>query len=190
MSVGLHGRKALEKEAVIDTTVQEKNITFPTDTKLRVKIIGSCRKIARKEGLVLRRSFTRELPGLLRTVRFSGGKNKPARKTAQKRIKTTAGILTRELWRKLRPAQLARHRETLESGTSRATLLMETHSMNCFSRSRPVHRPNLKRPFVTAAFEAARKSWGQRSRFHARHAPGPVSMKNAKPEKTLAAAAP
>jgi len=32
MSIALHGRKALEKEVVIDTTVQEKNITYPTDT--------------------------------------------------------------------------------------------------------------------------------------------------------------
>jgi IS5 family transposase len=29
-SVALHGKKALEREVVIDTTVQEKNITFPT----------------------------------------------------------------------------------------------------------------------------------------------------------------
>jgi IS5 family transposase len=33
-SVALHGKKALEKDVVIDTTVQEKNITFPTDTRL------------------------------------------------------------------------------------------------------------------------------------------------------------
>jgi len=41
-SVALHGEKAMEKEVVIDTTVQEKNITFPTDTKLRVKVVGRC----------------------------------------------------------------------------------------------------------------------------------------------------
>ena len=36
-SVLLYGGQALEREVVIDTTAQEKNITFPTDTKLRVK---------------------------------------------------------------------------------------------------------------------------------------------------------
>ena len=49
-SVILHGEEALEKEVVIDTTVQEKNITFPTDTKLRMKVMGRCWKLAAAEG--------------------------------------------------------------------------------------------------------------------------------------------
>jgi len=36
----LFERKEIEEKAVlVDTTVQEKNITFPTDTKLQKKII-------------------------------------------------------------------------------------------------------------------------------------------------------
>ena len=38
VSILLHGKKALDKEVLIDTTVQEKNITFPTDSKLHCKI--------------------------------------------------------------------------------------------------------------------------------------------------------
>ena len=34
MSVALHGKQALEDTVNIDTTVQEKNITYPTDAKL------------------------------------------------------------------------------------------------------------------------------------------------------------
>lgn len=45
ISVSLHGEAALEREVIVDTTVQEKNITFPTDTKLRVKVISRCWKI-------------------------------------------------------------------------------------------------------------------------------------------------
>jgi IS5 family transposase len=60
-SVALHGEKSLEREVVIDTTVQEKNITFPTDTKLRVKVMARCWKLAAQEGLHLRRSYRREL---------------------------------------------------------------------------------------------------------------------------------
>jgi IS5 family transposase len=38
-TVTLHGAASLEREVVVDTTVQEKNIvTFPTDTKFRVKV--------------------------------------------------------------------------------------------------------------------------------------------------------
>jgi len=38
-TIQLHGERAKEKEVVVDTTVQEKNITFPTDTKLAAKIV-------------------------------------------------------------------------------------------------------------------------------------------------------
>ena len=55
-SVTLHGEQALEWEVVIDTTVQEKNITFPTDTKLRLKVIERCWKLASEEKIALQRS--------------------------------------------------------------------------------------------------------------------------------------
>ena len=40
VSIKFHGKKAREKEVLVDTTVQEKNITFPTDTKLHKKNSG------------------------------------------------------------------------------------------------------------------------------------------------------
>ena len=87
---------------MVDTTVQEKNITFPTDTKLMCKIISKCRKIAKEEGIVLRRSFRRELPNLLKEIRFNKRlKDKKKVKKARKRIKTIAGVLIREIKRKL-----------------------------------------------------------------------------------------
>ena len=36
LSVELHGKAAEEKTVLVDTTVQEKNITYPTDTKLAI----------------------------------------------------------------------------------------------------------------------------------------------------------
>jgi len=42
VSVSIHGEEIEEKEACIDTTVQEKNITFPTDDKLHRKVIEKC----------------------------------------------------------------------------------------------------------------------------------------------------
>lgn len=106
VSVDLHRDDAKEREITVDTTVQEKNITFPTDVKLLTKIIKKCRNIAADEGLGLRRSFRRELPGLLRQ-RFK------SRKTI-KRIRTMAGVLIRELERKLPRDALARHAESLQ----------------------------------------------------------------------------
>jgi len=65
-SVTLHGDAAKEVEVTVDTTVQKKNITFPADVKLLTKVIKRCQASANAEGITLRRSFRRELPGLLR----------------------------------------------------------------------------------------------------------------------------
>ena len=53
----MHGVKAREKEVVVDTTVQEKNVTYPTDTKLAHKIIRRCWKLADRHGVRLRRRY-------------------------------------------------------------------------------------------------------------------------------------
>ncbi len=105
-SVDIHGADAKETEVLVDTTVQEKNITFPTDVKLLTKIIQKCRKIAEAEGIHLRRSFRRELPQLLR--------KRAKRRKEDKRIRTIAGVLIRELERKLPREALTRHQEKIE----------------------------------------------------------------------------
>jgi IS5 family transposase len=43
MSVALHGKQAQVATVLIDTTVQEKNIPYPTDAKLAIKIINRLR---------------------------------------------------------------------------------------------------------------------------------------------------
>ena len=50
LSVDLFHPEIKQEEVVVDTTVQEKNISFPTDTKLSSKVIDNCRGIwLRKE---------------------------------------------------------------------------------------------------------------------------------------------
>ena len=101
-SVLLHGKRALEREIVIDTTVQEKNIAFPTDNKLRLKVILRCWKLASKEGVLLRRSYRRELKKLSRIIRFSKyAKEKGKVTAAKRRLKTIANALLRDITRKL-----------------------------------------------------------------------------------------
>jgi IS5 family transposase len=86
----------------LDSTVQEKNITYPTDDKNYKKIIKKCWKIADEERIELRQSYTRTVKTLSFKQRFRKHKNgaKEARK-AGKRIKIIAGRLMRELGRKL-----------------------------------------------------------------------------------------
>ena len=46
VSIAIHGESIKEKACCIDTTVHEKNITFPTDDKLHRKVIERCWTIA------------------------------------------------------------------------------------------------------------------------------------------------
>ncbi len=91
----------------VDTTVQEKNITYPTDDKLYKKIIKKCWIIADKEAIDVRQSYTRVVKKLGYLQRFKGTRYgaKAARK-ANKKIKIIAGRLVRELARKLPLASL------------------------------------------------------------------------------------
>ena len=57
MSVNLHGDAKEEKQVIVDTTVQENNITYPTDAKLAIKIINHLHKIAKQEKIQLRRTL-------------------------------------------------------------------------------------------------------------------------------------
>lgn len=102
VSVMIHGDKALEKEVLFDTTVQEKNITFPTDSKLLAKLVAWCWKIAKEYEIKWRRSFKHEIKEVVRTINFCrGAKNAKKVGKARKRLKTIAGVLFRELKRKL-----------------------------------------------------------------------------------------
>ncbi len=103
LSVDLHEDKEVqEQEVVVDTTAQEKNITYPTDTKLHKKIVQHCVNIAKETGIQLRRSYKRTIPKLICAQR---GRNHPRghKKAikAAKKLKTIAGRLVREIGRKM-----------------------------------------------------------------------------------------
>jgi IS5 family transposase len=99
----------------VDTTVQEKNITYPTDDKLYKKIIKKCWKIADKESIDVRQSYTKTFKKLSNQQRFKSTRYgaKAARK-ANKKIKVIAGRLVRELARKLPLERLGVHLPSLK----------------------------------------------------------------------------
>jgi len=101
-SINLHGKAAKEKEVLIDSTVQEKNITYPTDLKLQRKIIEKCQKIAIKEGIELRQSYKFTLPKLIMDQKFkTHSKNRKKAKRSERKIKTIAGRILRDVMRKM-----------------------------------------------------------------------------------------
>jgi transposase, IS5 family len=101
-TVKLHGEKVKSKQLLSDTTVQENNITYPTDSKLAKKIIDKCNLIAEEESIKQRQTYKRVSKQLLRDSYNSQhpSRKKKARK-AIKRLKTIAGRQVRELERKL-----------------------------------------------------------------------------------------
>lgn len=88
--------------AFIDSTVQEKNVTYPTDSKLYRKIVGKVLKIVKDLNLPLRQSYRFVLKGIYRDQRFRNHpKNRKKALKADKRLRTIAGRLVRELKRNL-----------------------------------------------------------------------------------------
>lgn len=82
--------------------VQEKNVTFPTDAKLHKKIVWQGLSIVKTLGLPLRQSYTFVLKKIYRDQRFRNHpKNRGKALKADKRLRTIAGRLVRELRRNL-----------------------------------------------------------------------------------------
>jgi IS5 family transposase len=101
-SVSLHPKAKNEKEVQIDTTVQEKNISFPTDAKLAKKVIDNCTKIAQKAGVVQRQTYKRVAKQHLRDAYFGHHPKRKKKATmARKKLRTIGHRVVRELERKL-----------------------------------------------------------------------------------------
>ena len=89
-SIRVNGDDANDDNVNIDTTVQEKNITFPTDSKLHRKIIKRCKQIVEAEQLPARRTYTRTLKKLSVDRRFRNHPgNKAKARRADRKVKTS-----------------------------------------------------------------------------------------------------
>ncbi len=92
--------KHLEKVNV-DTTVQEKNITFPTDAKLYFKMLLLLTKMAKAENLHLRQSYVRlGKSALLMQSRYSHARQMKRAAKEVKKLKTYLGRVVRDIRRK------------------------------------------------------------------------------------------
>ncbi len=111
-SIQLFGKEAQEKEVLIDSTVQEKNITYPTDAKLHKRIIEKVNKIAKQEGITLRQTYTRTLKQLMIDQRFHNHpKRRKKARAALRKIKTIAGRQVRDIERQFTSSQQGKYKE-------------------------------------------------------------------------------
>lgn len=109
-TVSLHPEAKNEKEVQIDTTVMEKNITFPTDAKLAKKVIDNCTKIASLEGVNQRQTYKRVAKQHLRDAYFGHHpKRKKKAVAARKKLRTIGNRVIRELERKLPESVLKKY---------------------------------------------------------------------------------
>lgn len=89
--------------AFIDSTVQEKNITYPTDAKLHKKIVKKVLGIVKKPSLSLRQSYTFVFKDIYRDQCFRNHpKNRKKALKADRRLCTIAGRLVRERKRNIK----------------------------------------------------------------------------------------
>lgn len=139
-SIRVNGDDANDDHLSGDTTVQEKNITYPTDDKLYKKIINQCRSIADKENVELRQSYTRTVDKLkvVQRLRKNKGGDVKARR-ASKKIKTIAGRLVRELERKLPAQALLNHSSNLALFNK---VLSQTRGDS--NKTYSIHEPHVK----------------------------------------------
>ena len=91
---------AKSEKVNIDTTVQEKNITYPTDAKLRHKMIVRLADAAQDRSIKLRQSYRRLAKKALQNASRPNGKKKDVLKHA-KRLKTMLGRVKRDIERKV-----------------------------------------------------------------------------------------
>jgi IS5 family transposase len=85
----------------VDTTVQEKNITFPTDSKLLVKAIRKLGDAAKSRGIPLRQSYIRvSKRAALKASRYAHAKQYKRMRRQLRKLRTYAGRLIRDIRRK------------------------------------------------------------------------------------------
>jgi IS5 family transposase len=101
-TVQMSGKAAETSVVVVDTTAQEKAVTYPRDRKLYRRVAESVLALAAAEGIRLRRTYRRTIRRLARqmiTGNFPRGIARARR--AERRMRIIAGRLLRETKRKL-----------------------------------------------------------------------------------------
>lgn len=102
-------RRADLKRIIVDSTVQEKNVAYPTDSRLLEVARGKLVEAARAEHVVLRQSYARTGPRLARKAgRYAHAKQFKRMRRVLRKQRTLLGRLIRDIRRKATEAALDR----------------------------------------------------------------------------------
>jgi IS5 family transposase len=96
-----HVRKAELRQINVDTTVQEKNITHPTDSKLLYRAIIALGRAARQRGIRLRQSYVRVAKrAAVKAGRYAHAKQFKRMRRELRKLRTFLGRMLRDIGRK------------------------------------------------------------------------------------------
>ncbi len=89
------------ERVIVDTTVQEKNITYPTDSKLLYRAIQKLVGAARSRGIALRQSYLRVGKiAAIKVSRYAHARQYKRMRRSLRKLRTYAGRLIRDIRRK------------------------------------------------------------------------------------------
>jgi IS5 family transposase len=140
-------------QVIVDTTVQEKAITFPTDAKLMHRARARLVRLAKAKGIRLRQSYARV--GKIAPIqqqRYAHAKQFKRANKALRRIRTMLGCVIRDLTRKIRgnevlervfarPLALARRvRDQRRRERGRKIYALHAPEVECIGKGKP-HKP-------------------------------------------------
>lgn len=122
--------KDLQK-VIVDTTVMEKNISFPTDTKLLNRAREQLVKLAAQRGVKLRQTYTRIGKfSAMNAGKYAHAKQFKRMRKEVKKLKVYLGRVVRDIERQIVDSKELRERFSTLLGLSRRLLAQEKNSTN------------------------------------------------------------
>ncbi len=141
------------RQVIIDTTVQEKAIAFPTDARLMHRARERLVRLAEQNGVRLRQSYARVGKiALIRYQRYAHAKQFKRAKRMLKRVRTMLGCVIRDVTRKIkghpqregifaRPLSLARRvKDQRQRERGRKVYSLHAPEVECIGKGK-AHKP-------------------------------------------------
>jgi len=172
-SLRLHKDKIeKENELVIDTTVQEANVTYPTETKLREQVIKRLWRMGQKEGIKWERSYKFTVFGLSKRARSRSNRCAVDRRKSILKLRTVGRDLLRqyrseasieavsENWELLKTMDRILHQSFDEPAKTRVHSLHDP-DVRCIAKGK-AHKKYVSR---TEGTTQAKRPWGRKAGF-------------------------
>jgi len=170
-------------KVIVDTTVQEKAVAFPTDAKLMHRARERLVRLAKKHGLILRQSYARiGKHALIAHQRYAHAKQFKRANRALRKIRTFLGRVERDVARRIkdsetlreafrRPLYLAeRVREQRQKQRGKKVYSLHAEEVECIGKGK-AHKPYEFGVKVSVATTLHRSKGGQFA-LHAKALPG------------------